>query len=140
MRDVPCQCNWWLCLARVNSREGGKGWEPLTALEFQKHENISPRIRAFHSLSAHILQILLTPPLKYIQTRTTFNHLHHWFWFDSIWFDFSNLIISYCRWEMTKQYFGNLFTYLGHHRKAVLPPRSEPQFYWTETHYQCPTI
>lgn len=77
MSDVTCQCHWWLSVARGNSIEGEK-WKPLAAL------GVQPRIRAFHSLSIHILQILLILPLKYIQNPTTFNKLYPWFWFDLI--------------------------------------------------------
>ena len=122
MRDVTCQCHCWLSVAQVNSV--GEKWFKTTDCfrisEAWNHKSLfcCPRIRAFHSLSAHILQILLIPPLKYNQNPTTFNQLHHCFWFDLIliiWLSviagkkWQNVILGTCP-----------FFYLGDHRKAVV--------------------
>lgn len=90
MRDVTCQCLYWLSVAHVNSVEGEKWLKTSDCFRISKAWKCrslfySPIIRAFHSLSNHILQILLTPCLTYSQNPTNFNQLHHWFWFDLIW-------------------------------------------------------
>lgn len=84
-----------------------------------KHQSLfySPKIWAFHSLSTHILQILLTPPLKY-REFSTFSHLHHCFGFDVISFFWLSAIAGE-QWQKVVQ--GTCpFIYPEHHRKTVL--------------------
>lgn len=60
----------------------------------------------------------MIPPSKYIQNPTTFNQLHHWFWFDFILFIWLSVIASE-KWQNVTLRTCPFFC-LGHHRKAVL--------------------
>ena len=60
----------------------GHDWSDLAAAAAPAFHvlrlNLEAVLVSLHALSSHILQILLTPPLRYIPNSTTLNQLHHY--------------------------------------------------------------